>query len=398
VRVADFTWVAAGALTTRLLADYGAEVVRVESLLRPDPLRLTGPFPPARKSLNASGFFNNLNAGKRGVTLNLGAPAALAAARDLIRLSDVVVENFRPGTMARWRLGYGDLSALRPDLIVASLSMQGAEGPYAGAAGFGSLIQALAGLNAITGFPDAPPSGPGIHYVDTSVNPLHALTAILAALHHRDHTGEGQWIDLSQLESTIAALGPTLLAEQLAGLPAGPLGNAHPAIAPHGIYPCRDGDDGAAWIALACPDLASWQALVSLLDRPELAAEARLRTALGRRRAAAELDAAVTAWTATRTRAAALATLANTGVPAAPVQDARDLAADPYFTDYYIRLDHPETGPARHDGLVARLSRTPGAIARPAPLLGQDTDWLLGDLLGRSVAEVTTAEESGALL
>lgn len=383
---------------TRTLADFGAEVIRVESLTRPDPLRLTGPYPPGRRSLNTAGFFNNLNAGKRSVLLDLSQEPAREIARRLIGVSDLVVENFRPGTMAGWGFGYDALQAIRPDVILVSLSLHGASGPLSQVGGFGSLIQATSGLNQITGDPAAPPSGPGIHYVDTSISPLHALTGTLAALHARNQSGQGDWVDCSQVEASVSVLGPALEAFQLAGIRTRGTANRHPAIAPHGLYRCRRGANETGWVALACPDDSAWRALTSLLHVPGIARDPRFRTVIGRRRQADLLDEWIGAWTANQTAAEVVAACRGRGIRVAPVQDAAGVAADPFFQDYFVQLHHPEAGLMPYDGPIPELSRTPGSVASPAPSAGQHEDWLLSELLGLGADARSQLEASGALL
>jgi len=225
LRVLDFCWIGAGALVTQTLAMHGAEVIKIESRARPDNLRVAPPVRPGTSGLDASGYFASRNAGKKSFALNLTHPDAIAIAQRLAAASSVVTSNFRPGVMERWSLSYADLGAGRPDLIYLTMPMQGATGPHSRYAGFGSTIAALSGLVAPSGLPGRLPVGTGTHYPDHVPNPGHALVALLAALVHRNRTGRGGRIELSQFESTAGLLGPAMIRYSVTGEQPAPRGN-----------------------------------------------------------------------------------------------------------------------------------------------------------------------------
>lgn len=394
VRVADFTWVGAGPFMSKPLADHGADVIKVESRVRTDVIRSMAPFAGGVPGVNRSGYFANRNSSKRSICLNLRESAGRELALRLIAASDVVANNFTPGTMDRLGLGYDAARAVRPDVIYLDMPMQGVSGPHRNFRGFGLSIGAVGGLLALSGYPDRPPVGTGTNYPDHVPNPLHAAVAVLAALLRRRRTGQGCYIELSQLESTVNAIGPAVLAAA-AGHTVERTGNADPIAVPHGIYPCA-GED--RWCAIAVGTDHQWAALVEVLGRPGWACDPKLATAAGRRRAEDELDLALQK-TTVEWRAADLAdALAAAGVPAAPVSHADDLLTrDPQLAarGHWVRLPHPEMGECVYDGIPYRLSETPGRLRSPAPLLGADTRAVCTELLGVDESEYDQLAERG---
>jgi benzylsuccinate CoA-transferase BbsF subunit len=386
VRIADFTWIGAGSYATKLLADFGADVIKVETATHMDTLRSTGPFKDNVRGVNRSGYFADRNTSKRGITLNLKHPQGAAIARRLVDKSDIVANNFRPGVMERLGLGYEQARAIRADIIYLAMSMQGSDGPDADYVGFGLTIGALAGLHYLCGPGDRPPAGTGTNFPDHVPNPCHAAFALLAALRHRRRTGHGQYIDLAQTEPTICLQGPALVDYTANGRIAERHGNENPDVVPHGVYPCR-GDD--RWIAISAHDDAQWAALVAVLDcdarptRSWASADARL----ARR---AEIDAWIGARTEDRAPYALMHALQAVGVPAGVVQNARDLVADdPQLAHraHWQYLEHSEMGRTIFNNVPVHLSRTPGSLSRPAPLLGEHTEEICTGLLGYSAAE-----------
>ncbi|MFE9629077.1 CaiB/BaiF CoA transferase family protein [Streptomyces sp. NPDC006527] len=380
VRVADFTWVGAGPFLTKPLADHGADVIKIESRRRMDPIRSMAPFRDGRPGPNRSGYFANRNSSKRSICLDLKTPRGKELALDLIAKSDIVASNFTPGTMDRLGLGYQDVIAVRPDIIYLEMPMQGNVGPHRGFRGYGLTIAAAGGLLGLTGYPDRPPVGTGTNYPDHVPNPLHAAVAVLAALRRRRRTGQGQYIELAQLESTSNVIGPALLAAAV-GLRIDRTANEDTAAAPHGVYPCA-GED--RWCALAVSTDEHWQALINVLGKPEWVAQDAYATAGGRWTARRELDTLVAAATATREADDLADALTAAGVPAAVVSNAAQVRADPQLNarDHWKTLDHPEMGPSVYDNIPYRLSATPGRLRGPAPLLGADTRDVCLDLLG----------------
>jgi len=372
IRVADFSWVGAGPFLTKPLADHGADVVKIESRTRVDPIRSMAPFRDGVAGVDRSGYFANRNSSKRSVCLDLKHPAGRDLALRLIAASDVVVNNFSPGTMDRLGLGYDQARVVRPDVVYLEMPMLGNEGPYRDCRGYGLTIAAAGGLMGLTGYPDRPPLGTGTNYPDHVPNPLHGVVAVLAALRKRRRTGHGEYIELAQLESTLNAIGPALVAAA-AGEDAERVGNDDPVAAPHGVYPCAGTD---RWCALAVFDDAQWQAVRAVLGTAEWDRHRDFDTPDGRRRSRRLLDQlladATRGWDADRLAAV----LAARGVPAYAVLDAEDvLDRDPQLRarEHWVRLDHEVMGPSVYDAIPYRLSATPGRLRSAAPLLGADS-------------------------
>lgn len=397
-RVLDLTWVLAGPYATKILADHGADVIKVESRRRPDPTRVAASLHlsrgPARHP-DGSGYFNNYNRSKRSVTLNLDRPAGLDLVRRLVRLCDVVVENFSAGVMARWGLDYAGLATIRPDIILVSMAGMGHSGPWRDYLTYADALAALAGLTAQAGFPGRQPLGVTFGLGDM-VAGLHAALGALAALEHRDLTGRGQHVDLSQVEAVAAQTGTSVL-EALAGLETPLAGNRHAAMAPHGVFPCR-GED--RWCAIAVETDAEWRALCGAIGRPDLAEDPRFATRAARSAHETALDLALGDWTGRHDAEEVMAALVAAGVPAGVVQDGRDLVErDPHLRarGFYETVEHPVAGAFLHEGVTPRLGETPGRVWRAAPRLGEHTRDVLGGLLGLEDAELAALAADGVL-
>ncbi len=395
VKVLDFMWVMAGPAATRVLADYGATVVRVESTRRIDTARTLAPYRGGALGPENSGCFQNLNAGKRMLSLDPTTDAGRRVVLDLVRWADVVTESFAPGTMARFGLDYPALAAVRPDVVMLSTCLMGQTGPLARFAGYGNLAAAISGFSNLGGWPDRPPAGPFSAYTDY-VSPRFIAVAILAALDHRRRTGEGQYVDLAQAEASLHFLAPALLDYEVNARVAGRVGNHDPDHAPHGVYPAA-GDD--RWIAIAVTSDPAWQALCEVLARPDLAADARFGHAEGRRTHAALLDDVVAGWTASRDAGAIEAALQARGVPASVVQTSRDLVRDPQLghRGHFVTVAHPMGGTTVVEGSRFVLSRTPASYPEAAPSYGCDADVVLRDILGYDDDAITALVEAGAL-
>jgi crotonobetainyl-CoA:carnitine CoA-transferase CaiB-like acyl-CoA transferase len=395
VKVLDFMWVMAGPAATRVLADYGATVVRVESTRRIDTARTLAPYRGGALGPENSGCFQNLNAGKRMLTLDPTRDAGRRVVLDLVRWADVVTESFAPGTMARWGLDYPALAAVKPDLVMLSTCLMGQTGPLARFAGYGNLAAAISGFSNLGGWPDRAPAGPFSAYTDY-VSPRFIAIAILAALDHRRRTGEGQYVDLAQAEASLHFLAPALLDYEVNGRVAGRIGNRDPAHAPHGVYPAA-GED--RWIAIAVTTDDEWAALCAVMDRPELADDPRLRDAAGRRAHADWLDDVVAAWTAPRDAASVEAALQARAVPAHVVQTSRDLVRDPQLLHrgHFVSVAHPMGGTTVIEGSRFALSRTSAAFPESAPSFGGDNELVLREILGYDDDAITALVEAGAL-
>lgn len=384
VRVLDFTWVYAGPAITRMLAEYGATVVKVESVSAYDALRANGPFMDAQPGQERSANFQNVNLGKISLGLHMKAEGALDVARKLVDWADVVVENFSPRAMKAWGLDYETLRARKPDLIMLSSCLSGATGPEAMLAGYGTMGAALAGFGFVTGWPDRRPCAPFMAYTDY-VSPRMSVTALLAALEHRRRTGVGQHIDLSQAECSIHFLGSTILEASVNDRVPKARGNASPHYAPSGVYRTA-GDD--RWLALAAPDDDSWDRLARYAAQG-WAEDPRFATAGERLANHAALDTAIEAWSVTQDRDVLEAALQNQGIPAHRVSDSRDVCEDPQLRarGHFIELEHAELGHAPYENARARFSATP-AQPGPCPTLGQDNARVLQEILRLSEEEI----------
>jgi crotonobetainyl-CoA:carnitine CoA-transferase CaiB-like acyl-CoA transferase len=395
VKVLDFMWVMAGPSATRVLADYGATVVRIESTRRVDTARTMGPFHGGQPGPDNSAFFQTLNAGKLGVTLDLTQEAGRAVALDLVRWADVVCESFTPGVMRGWDLHYESLRGVKPDIIMLSTSLMGQSGPLTGFAGFGSLAAAIAGFYDITGWADRPPAGPFGAYTDT-IAPRYTAIAILAALEHKRRTGEGQYIDQSQAEASLQFLSAALLDYTANGRVQSRNGNFDPDLAPHGTYPAAGQE---RWVAIAVGDDEQWRALCDVIGRPELIEDARFATRQARLAHRDEADAIVAAWTETRDAQEVESALQARGLPASVVEGSSDLFADPQLIHrgHLVEVEHPQHGAIHVEGSRFRLSRTPARIDRGAPTLGQHNQRVLEEVLGYDDDRIAALVADGVL-
>ncbi len=372
VRILEFSWFGAGPIAMKWFADLGADVVRVESVVRPDALRFGLPRPVDRPDdPNASGYFNNFNSSKRSITLEMGHPDAPPIAKRLVDWCDVVVENFRPTVMARWGLDYETVSAKHPELIYVAMPAVGREGPRANYAGFGTGIKMISGLSMLSGRPDDVPIGPPGAFPDYVINCGHGGASIISALLHRQATGQGQFIEVAQMESTAAVTDTAILEATVNGRAPERRGNRHRIFCPHGVFQCAGDDE---WVAVAVTSQAEWESLCRAIGREDWLADERLVTLPGRRRHEDELEADIEAWTRGQAAREVEASLRAAGVQASKTQSNRDLLEhDAHLRErqYYWKLDHPVLGLTSYDATPFRLSETPAWGRRPAPLLGE---------------------------
>ena len=364
IKVLDFMWAMAGPAATRVMADYGATVVRVESQHKVEVARTVQPFVGGKPGPENGGLFLNMNTGKLGLALDLNRPGARDIILDLVRWADVVCEAFSPKAMRSWGLGYDDLRAVNPDLIMLSSCLMGQTGPLAHFAGFGNLAAAISGFHNITGWPDRAPSGPFSAYTDY-VSPRFTVAVLMAALDHRRRTGEGQYLDFSQAEAALHLLGPALLDYTRNGRVLGRNGNRDPAMAPHGVFPCRGHD---RWVAVVVDGDETWRSLCEEVDRPDLA---RLTTA-ERLARVDELEAVVAAWTRALDEDEAERRLQARGVPAHVVANSPESWRDPQLAHrgHFVTTDHALHGPLVVEGTRWLFSRTPPTSYRAAPDAG----------------------------
>jgi crotonobetainyl-CoA:carnitine CoA-transferase CaiB-like acyl-CoA transferase len=399
LKVVDLSWVVAGPVIGRALADYGARVVRVESGTRVETARVVGPFHGGKTGVENSALYGNVNAGKLGLALDLSVESAREVVRDLVRWADVLIEAFTPGVMTRWGLDYEALRQIKPDLIMLSTSLMGGTGPYSSFAGYGNVGAAMAGFQNIIGWPDRPPHGPFGPYTDY-VGPRFSLVILLAALDHRRRAGQGCMIDLSQAEAGIHFLAPQMADYFTQGRVTERLGNRDPHMAPHGIYPCRDREDGlVSWIALAVRDDAEWRRLAAIIDGEELARDPRFATLADRLHDVEQLDDIVGAWTQTLTSQEIEVMLQAAGIPAHTVATSGDALVDPQlaFLGHFIELDHPLHGKTVVERSRYQLSDTPAETTRVAPTIGRDNAYVLREILGYDDEHIAALETSGVL-
>jgi benzylsuccinate CoA-transferase BbsF subunit len=386
LRVVDFCWVGAGAIVTKLLAEHGADVIKIESKARLDNLRVAPPFRPGRNGIEGSGYFASRNNDKRSFALNMRHDKGRGLARRLIAGCDVVTSNFRPGVMERWGLGYDELCELNPSLVYLSMPMQGSSGPHRDFIGFGSTIAALSGLVGVSGKPGREPVGTGTHYPDHVPSPGHALVALLAAIHQRNLTGRGRLIEVSQLESSAYLLGPALVAASL-GARFTRDGNRQPGSSPSGVFRCH-GDD--AWIAVVARDDAEWRELARVVGRPGLGGDPRFATLEARKANEDVLEAEVGAALLARERWEVARALQEAGVPAWPVVSSVDLLADGQLRarSFWRTLSHPVIGEMTAPSAPFLDGGGRTGPEQPAPLLGEHTREIASSLLGMSGAEI----------
>ena len=395
VKILDLMWVMAGPAGTRVLADYGATIVRVESAQKIDTARMLQPFHGRKPGPDSSALFQNLNAGKFGLALDLNNETGREVVRDLVRWADVVTESFSPKAMKGWGLDYDSLKKIKPDIIMISSCLMGQTGPMAKFAGFGNLAAALTGFFNLTGWPDRVPAGPFSAYTDY-VAPRFTAISILAALDHRRRTGQGQYIDQSQAEATLHCLSPAILDYTVNGHVQEALGNRDLYFAPHGVYPSAGSD---RWVTITVKTEEQWQTFCEIMQRPELTRDTRFATREARLTHQDELDAIIGAWTTQHDPYRVEAMLQARGVSAGAVSTMHEAYKDPQLThrNHFIQLDHPTYGTTTIEGSRIRLSRTPAQVQRCAPTIGRDNQYVLEQILGYSEEKITELVAAGAL-
>ncbi|HEY6480521.1 MAG TPA: CoA transferase [Streptosporangiaceae bacterium] len=397
IRVLDFTWVISGPQCTQILADFGAEVIKVEWPHHPDGMR-NRIQPPGTDpaSWEEGGLWNNLNRNKRGITLNMRHPKALDLALGLVARCDVVVENFTPHVLESWGLSWEAMRAVSPGLVYLSMTGFGWGGPNEGYVVFGPVMQAVSGLHGMTGRPASEPAGLGYSYSDHAAGYFGAL-AVLAALQDRDATGDGAMIDLGQVEASVALTSAALLDYQVNGRPFAAWGNVPfgAGDAPAGLYRCAGGD---SWCAISVRTDDQWAALAGLLDRADLGRDARFASSAGRAGHRPLLDRAVSGWTEARPRDVVVAALAGAGVPCSPLLTAAELLADPALRahGYYQEASHPLLG-AREFQMGAIASAAGPDLRRAAPTFGEANEAVYGGLLGLSPDSIRELAAEGVV-
>ncbi len=393
VRVADFTWWHAGAQATVLLAELGAEVIKIESIKPHTSRSIGGSYGPG-----IGGAWAVENHSKLSVTLNMQDRRGKDLARTMIAASDIVIENFTPKVFPAWGLSYPELRRLRPDIIYISMPGTGRTGPYARYRTLGPIVQALSGLTFLGGLPGDEPSGWGFSYMDHTSG-YYAAMAALQALHHRQRTGEGQWVDVAQVFCGATLAGPSLLDYAVSRRPSYVVGNRskHPSAAPYGAYPCA-GED--RWCAICVMDDSQWLALRRLMDDPQWARDKRFAAAASRVQHQDELDRPLGEWTRQFDRYALMERLQRAGIPAGVVQNGEDrVKRDPQFRErkLFPELVHPAMGPGRVPGLPVKFQRQKAGPLFPAAPQREFNDQVYGEILGLSARRRTQLEAQGVL-
>ena len=386
LRVIDLTQAMAAPFCSMNLADMGADVIKVEPPTGEDMRR-------GSASRNGhSGTFLTINRGKRGITVDLKQPAGVEIIHRLVRTADVFVQNYRPGAATRLGVDYETLAAINPRLIYCSISGFGSTGPYATRGGYDLIAQGMSGIISVTGDEDGPPAKAGLPVSDLSAG-LFGAYGILCALEHRERTGQGQLVDTSLLEAALALTVWEATEYWVTGRAPKPLGSAHRLAAPYQALRASDG-----WFTVGANNDRLFDALCRAIDRPDLAADARFKGIRDRMRHRDALIAEIERTTAKEARAHWLARLDHAGVPAGPINTYPEALADPHALarDMVVDLDHPGAGPIKALGVPVKLSDTPGAVDRAAPLLGQDNAAVLTEL-GYSEAEQRTLKDQGVV-
>lgn len=374
IRVLELTKVWAGPYAGKMLAHLGAEVIKVESAANLDEMRAYGGV-----DIDSAPYFLSINQEVLSVQANTKTAEGLDLVRQMVARSDIVIDNIRPGAMERSKLDYESLRKIKPDIIQCSIKMWGNEGPLGYQTGYAPCFAALSGLTALVGHEGETPRGMNIRYGDSTAGACAAL-ACLAALHHRERTGEGQFIDLSAVEAMSSLVGDSLFAYAVTGEVPQPDGNFHPEMAPHGAYPCANGE----WLSIAITDDAEWRALCAVLEAEALAADPRFVTSIGRIAEHHALDAALGELTRSQDAAALGERLRQAGVPAFRSQSSLDLCGDGWLwgREAYRMVSDHRRGSRPVIGPSWRMTPDPARVEKGAPLLGEHNDYVYREILG----------------
>jgi succinyl-CoA---D-citramalate CoA-transferase len=391
VRVVEMGSLLAGPFCGQLLADFGAEVIKVEPPGKGDPMRQWG----RNRKNDRTLWWPIIARNKKSVTLNLREEEGQELARRLVAGAEVLVENFRPGTMERWGLGYEDLRATNPGLVMVQVSGYGQTGPYKDRAGFGSIGEAMGGIRHVTGFPDRPPPRVGISLGDSVAATFGALGAVTALYHREARGGGGQVVDVGIYEAVLALMESTIPEYALAGHIRERTGAILPFVAPSNTYPTSDGD----YIVIGANADTVFSRLAKALGYPEWAQDERYATHHARGEYQEELDVMISDWTKKHTADETLAVMNEAGVPAGKLFTAKDMVEDPHYAarENVVTVEDPEIGPFPMQNVVPRLSETPGEVRWTGPTLGQHNDEVYGEVLGLSEKEREALRERGVI-
>lgn len=394
VKVIEICWVILGPLVCKILGDYGAEVVKVETHSRPDIVRTMMPFAGEKPGINRSGMFSPFNSTKYSIALNLNHPKATDIFKELVLWADVLVENFTPGQMTKWGLDYEQIKTVNPDIIMLSLSIQGQNGPYANQPGLGNFFQGMVGFNHLTGWPDQEPQCPYTPYPDF-ITAWYAVIAILGALDYRKRTGKGQYIDMCQLDTSVHFLAPALLDYAANGQTQERSGNRLSCAAPHGVFRCK-GED--RWCAIGVFTDKEWQTFCQVIDNRDLMSDPRFASVIGRKANESELDKLVEAWTINHSAEEVMKVMQAAGIAAGVVQNYADVCKDDNMRKqgFLQMLDHSEMGPCTFTRPAFVLSENPPAM-KPCPCLGEHTEYVCKEILHMTDSAFVELIEEGIL-
>ncbi len=394
LKILSFSWAVVGPLTMKFFADHGATVIRIETSLRPCTMRSSAPYKDNKPGLNRGGYFTYYNANILSFAINMNHPKAAPVARRLVEWCDVFMENYTPGVIEKWGLDYESLKKIKPDIIMLRQSGYGSWGPYKNLPAFGMVLVPIAGLPNFIGWPDKEPLPVGVSAYTDCISPRFASAALIAALDHRNKTGKGQLIDVSQFEAAISFILPGLLEYVASGKEPARIGNSSPYAAPHGVYPCK-GED--RWCTIAVTTEEEWRAFCREIGKPEYAKDPQFDSLANRKKNEEELNRLVSEWTQNQTAEEVMARLQKAGVAAGVVENSADLLHDPQLNkrNIFWKMNHTEMGEFTHLGQSFQLSKTPAKAYSPAPLLGEHTEQICTEMLGMSDEEFISLMQEG---
>ena len=383
-RVVDFSWVWAGPLLGELLADMGAEVIKVETNKRLDSARLT----PGRSTVGPETdfVFHSINRNKLGITVDMTDPKGAKLIRELISISDVALDNFSPMGLKKLNLEYTELSQANPQLVMISLPAAGQYGPLSNIVTYAPSLGALCGYSSLIGYPGERVLGEQTPYLDVTSS-IHGAFAVLSALYYRERTGKGQYIDMAQIEVGASVIGEAFMEYFMNGRVLGTMGNRSPTMAPHNNYPCL-GED--RWVSIAVDTEEEWRSFCAAIGNPPWVKQKRFNDKFNRQRNLEELDRLISAWTINLSNYEVMDILQKADVAAAPCLDLTERFSDPHYAarGTHLQVEHPATGVDIIAGIPFKLSGTPGEVRRHAPLLGEHNDYVFRELLGRTESEI----------
>jgi benzylsuccinate CoA-transferase BbsF subunit len=394
LKILSYSWAVVGPLTMKFFADHGATVIRIETSLRPCTMRSSAPYKDNKPNLNRGGYFTYYNANILSFALNMNHPKAGEIARKLVRWCDVFMENYTPGVIEKWGLGYEELKKIKPDIIMLRQSGYGSWGPYKNLPAFGMVLVPIAGLPNFIGWPGKEPLPVGVSAYTDCISPRFAAAALIAALDYRNKTGKGQLLDVSQFEAAITFILPGVLEYIASGKEPARIGNASPDAAPHGVYPCK-GDD--RWCAIAVSTDDAWINFCREIGKPGLAAAPRFASLENRKKNEDALNKLIGDWTANYSPEELMTRLQSVGVPAGVVENTADAYHDPQLRkrNMYWPMRHAEMGEFTHLGQSFQLSKTPSKPFSPSPLLGEHTEQICTGMLGMSDEEFVSLMQEG---